>query len=88
MPPWEVTSRSPTAARKQRDRSHPLGYGMETYFWSFIVAVMVMLASGVVSIYQGVHRRESICAASSRPRRLRSLQEGTQRQPVRPRQDS
>ena len=43
-------------ARKQRDRSHPLGYGMETYFWSFIVAVMVMLAGGVASIYQGVHR--------------------------------
>ena len=42
--------------RKQRDRSHPLGYGMETYFWSFIVAVMVMLAGGVASIYQGVHR--------------------------------
>jgi cation diffusion facilitator family transporter len=45
-----------TRARKQRDRSHPLGYGMETYFWSFIVAVMVMLAGGVASIYQGVHR--------------------------------
>jgi cation diffusion facilitator family transporter len=43
-------------ARKQRDRSHPLGYGMETYFWSFIVAVMVMLAGGVTSIYQGIHR--------------------------------
>jgi cation diffusion facilitator family transporter len=43
-------------ARKQRDRTHPLGYGMETYFWSFIVAVMVMLAGGVASIYQGMHR--------------------------------
>jgi cation diffusion facilitator family transporter len=42
--------------RKQRDRSHPLGYGMETYFWSFIVAIMVMLAGGVVSVYEGVHR--------------------------------
>jgi len=42
--------------RKPRDRSHPLGYGMETYFWSFIVAIMVMLAGGVVSIYEGVHR--------------------------------
>ena len=42
--------------RKPRDRSHTLGYGMETYFWSFIVAIMVMLAGGVVSIYEGVHR--------------------------------
>jgi cation diffusion facilitator family transporter len=43
-------------ARKARDRSHPLGYGMETYFWSFVVAVMVLLAGAVASIYQGVHR--------------------------------
>jgi cation diffusion facilitator family transporter len=43
-------------SRTARDGSHPLGYGMETYFWSFIVAVMVLLAGGVVSIYQGVHR--------------------------------
>jgi len=42
--------------RKPPDRSHPLGYGMETYFWSFIVAIMVMLAGGVVAIYEGVHR--------------------------------
>ena len=24
-------------ARKPPDRTHPLGYGMETYFWSFVV---------------------------------------------------
>ena len=52
-------------ARKQRDRSHPLGYGMETYFWSFIVAVMVMLAGGVVSIYQGIHRLHASDAVTS-----------------------
>lgn len=38
-------------SRKKRDRSHPLGCGMETYFWSFIVAVMFMLAGGVASVY-------------------------------------
>ncbi len=36
------------------DASHPLGYGMETYFWSFIVALMVFLLGGSVSIYEGV----------------------------------
>jgi cation diffusion facilitator family transporter len=41
--------------RRKPDDSHPLGYGMETYFWSFIVALMVFILGGVLSIYQGVH---------------------------------
>ena len=28
-------------ARKSPDRTHPFGYGMETYFWSFVVALFV-----------------------------------------------
>lgn len=40
--------------RKPPDESHPLGYGMETYFWSFIVALMVFVLGGVFSIWQGV----------------------------------
>ena len=39
---------------KPGDATHPLGYGMETYFWSFIVALMVFLLGGVLSIYEGV----------------------------------
>src|ERR1700704_3535859 len=35
------------------DANHPLGHGMETYFWSFIVAVMVLLLGGGASLYQG-----------------------------------
>src|SRR5437588_2742703 len=38
---------------KPPDAGHPLGHGMETYFWSLIVAVMVLLAGGGVSLYQG-----------------------------------
>ncbi len=41
-------------AKKPPDASHPLGYGMETYFWSFIVALMVFLLGGSLSIWQGV----------------------------------
>src|SRR5665213_4385923 len=36
------------------DASHPLGYGMEAYFWSFIVALMVFLVGGALSIWAGV----------------------------------
>jgi cation diffusion facilitator family transporter len=39
---------------RKPDESHPLGYGMETYFWSFIVALMVFVLGGVLSIYEGV----------------------------------
>src|SRR5690349_4384756 len=30
-------------ARKQPDARHPLGYGREPYFWSFVVAMLVFL---------------------------------------------
>jgi len=40
--------------RRQPDESHPLGYGMETYFWSFIVALMVFVLGGMLSVYEGV----------------------------------
>ena len=36
--------------------SHPFGYGMETYFWSFIVALMLFLAGGAVAIWEGAEK--------------------------------
>jgi cation diffusion facilitator family transporter len=40
--------------RRPPDAGHPLGHGMEGYFWSLIVAVMVLLLGGFASLYQGV----------------------------------
>lgn len=46
-------------AGKPPDRSHPFGYGRELYFWSFIVALLVLAAGAGVSFYEGVmHIRE------------------------------
>src|SRR5487761_2576621 len=36
------------------DREHPLGYGREIYFWSFIVAVLVFALGAGVTFFEGV----------------------------------
>ena len=38
------------------DESHPFGYGLEAYFWSFTVALMVFLAGGAFSVWEGVSK--------------------------------
>jgi cation diffusion facilitator family transporter len=36
------------------DREHPLGYGREIYFWSFVVALLVFAVGAGFSFYEGV----------------------------------
>ncbi len=43
-------------AEKPADEKHPLGYGKVTYFWSFIVAIMLFSMGGLYSIYEGWHK--------------------------------
>ncbi|MFO0728574.1 MAG: cation diffusion facilitator family transporter [Myxococcota bacterium] len=38
------------------DALHPLGYGRNLYFWSFMVALLLFSGGGVFAIYEGVHK--------------------------------
>jgi cation diffusion facilitator family transporter len=44
------------ATKKKPDPEHPLGYGKEIYFWSFIVALILFSMGGLFSIYEGIHK--------------------------------
>jgi len=43
-------------SQRPPDVDHPLGYGKLSYFWSFIVALMLFSLGGLFSIYEGVHK--------------------------------
>ena len=48
-----LSKRPPTA-------DYPLGFGKETYFWSFVVAIMLFSVGGMFSIYEGWHKLHSL----------------------------
>jgi len=43
-------------SQRPPDSEHPLGYGKLSYFWSFIVAILLFSMGGLFSIYEGVHK--------------------------------
>jgi len=43
-------------SQRPPDAEHPLGYGKMSYFWSFIVALMLFSLGGIFSIYEGTHK--------------------------------
>ncbi|HWM27057.1 MAG TPA: cation diffusion facilitator family transporter, partial [Woeseiaceae bacterium] len=45
-----------TRSTKPADADHPLGYGKVSYFWSFIVAMLLFSVGGLFSIYEGIHK--------------------------------
>lgn len=43
-------------SNKEPDDEHPLGYGMLSYFWSFVVAMLLFSVGGLFSIYEGINK--------------------------------
>ncbi len=44
------------SAKKPPSDKHPLGYGRESFFWSFVVTILLFSLGGLFAIYEGAHK--------------------------------
>src|ERR1043166_4014575 len=43
-------------AAQPADREHPFGHGLQLYFWTFVVAVMIFGLGALVAFIEGLHK--------------------------------